>query len=709
VQQLDPDLRALQEVRDMVARAKSACEAIHRYDQKQADALCAAMAKAAASAAYDLGRLAVEETGIGRVHYKVLKNLFGAEGTWASIKDEKTVGIVRRDERNGVIEVATAAGVIAGIIPTTNPTSTAIYKALISVKGKNAIVISPHPRARRCIGETVEVMRRALERLGAPADLVCCLSNPTIESTGALMKHKDVALILATGGTGLVKAAYSSGKPAYGVGPGNVPVYVDRSADVAAAAAAITSSQSFDNATLCCSEQGIVMDKPIAKQLVTELVKRGAHVCDERETEKLARLCNRGGHMNPDVVGIDPYRIAEMAGFNVPRATTILLAHQGGIGKEWPLSIEILAPVLSLHTVDGWEEGCKACIQMLEHEGLGHTLGIHCRDQAVLDAFFLEKPANRILVNGPCSQGAVGYSTNLVPSMSLGCGPEAGNITSDNISAKHLINIKRVAYLRRDWNEIERKDHARAAGMAGSMAGDPAPRGSGLPGDPALESSAPIASSSAFSAEPQSNWRGNPPLAREERSAGASMPSHASSAATGTLRSKVQPALKSQPPQASLASSVPQASGTSPMSSGSQSSSSSRTSSVSQPLTSSHTSSGSPSSSALDKSSGSQASSATFPPSMARASSAPAQPSSHSGSGVRSPAPTFTSPISSVATATIARPSESTIARAASPYVGAAFSPSEIQVLMSHAGSGCPLGPCKGCPHHEVTTGACLA
>jgi acyl-CoA reductase-like NAD-dependent aldehyde dehydrogenase len=667
MQQLDPDLRALQEVRDMVARAKSACEAIHGYDQRQVDALCAAMAKAAASAAHDLARLAVEETGIGRVHYKVLKNLFGAEGTWASIKDEKTVGIVARDEKKGTIEVATAAGVIAGIIPTTNPTSTAIFKALISVKGKNAIVISPHPRARRCIGETVEVMRRAIERSGGPPDLLCCLSNPTIESTGALMKHKDVALILATGGTGLVKAAYSSGKPAYGVGPGNVPVYVDRSADLAAAASAIVSSQSFDNATLCCSEQGIVMDRPIVKAFLAELVKRGAHVCDERETEKLARVCNRGGHMNPDVVGLDPSRIAEMAGFTVPRATTILLAHQGGVGKEWPLSIEILAPVLSLHTVDGWRDGCSVCIQMLEHEGLGHTLGIHCKNQEVLDAFFLEKPANRILVNGPCSQGAVGYSTNLVPSMSLGCGPQAGNITSDNISAKHLVNIKRVAFLRRDWHEIERKDHARAAALAGGSADGAAPRGSGLPGDPALASSAPIASSSAFSPDAQSNWRGNPPLAREERPAGVSMmrgdaTSSGASAAMGTLRSKVEPALKSHPPGASASSSSSPGSGV-------------------------------------------RASAPTFTsassPNPATSSMSSAANAMNASSSMRATSP--------VATAALARPAEATLARAANPYVGAAFSPSEIQTLMSHAGSGCPLGPCKGCPHHEVTTGACLA
>jgi acyl-CoA reductase-like NAD-dependent aldehyde dehydrogenase len=607
---LDPDLRALQEVRDVVARAKSACEAIHGYDQARTDALCAAMAKAAASAAADLGRLAVEETGIGRVHYKVLKNLFGAEGTWASIKNEKTVGVVSRDEKNGVIEVATAAGVIAGIIPTTNPTSTAIYKALIAVKGRNAIVISPHPRARRCIGETVEVMRRAIERTGGPPDLVCSLSNPTIESTGALMKHRDVALVLATGGAGLVHAAYSSGKPAYGVGPGNVPVYVDRSADVAWAAQAITSSQSFDNATLCCSEQGVVLDKPIAAAFLAEMKRRGAYVADERETQLLGKLCNRRGGMNPDVVGIDPWKIAEMAGFSVPKHTTVLLAHQGGVGKDWPLSIEILAPLLSVHTVDGWREGCTTCIAMLEYGGLGHTLSIHAKDQAVLDAFFLEKPANRILVNGPASQGAVGYSTNLVPSMSLGCGPQAGNISSDNITARHLINIKRVAFLKRDWADTDKRDHARAAALLGGA--DPAPRGSGLPGDPAIGAASPAGASprpSPASVDVRSNWQGNPSM---------------------TPRASVQGA----PPAPATATPRPKAS-----------------------------------------------------------------------------APTFTQSTGS-ATAVLARPSAPAApspARTTSPFVGSALSPNEIQTLMQHAGAGCPLGPCKGCPHHEITTGACTA
>ncbi len=517
MQPLDLDLRALQEVRDCVERAASAQAKVAGFSQQEIDAVCQSMVKAAVAAAHDLAKLAVEETGMGRVHYKVLKNLFGAEGTWASIQHEKTVGIIARDEKKGVLEVATPAGVIAGVIPTTNPTSTAIFKALIAVKGRNAIVISPHPRARRCIGETVEVLRRAIERSGAPADLVIALSNPTIESTGALMKHRKVALILATGGSGLVNAAYSSGKPAYGVGPGNVPVYVDRSADVEAAAGGIVASQSFDNGTLCCSEQGLVLDRPIAERMLAALKKRGAHLCNEEETAKLGRRCNVNGLMCPDVVGQDPWRIAELAGFQVPKQATLLLAPQGGVGREWPLSIEILAPLLSVHFVDGWEEGCEVSLATLRYGGLGHTLGLWAKDQRVLDAWFLEKPANRIIVNGPTSEGAVGYSTNLVPSMSLGCGPQAGNITSDNISARHLVNVKRVAFPRADWESIYRADHARAA----RLSGENAPRGSGLPGDPALSRdtrgggavSQPRSPGAGETSWVASNWQGNPSLA----------------------------------------------------------------------------------------------------------------------------------------------------------------------------------------------------
>lgn len=482
---IDPDLRALQEVRDAVSRAKAAQEIAATWSQDQADHVCAAMAKAAAAAAHDLARLAVDETGIGRVHYKILKNLFGSEGVWDSIKDEQTVGFVSRDERTGLHEVATPVGVVAGIVPTTNPTSTTMYKALISVKARNAVVISPHPRSKRCIAETCEIMRRAIERAGGPPDLVVCLANPTIESTGALMKHRDVAVILSTGGSGLVRAAYSSGKPAYGVGPGNVPAYVDRTADLAKTAEAVVSSQSFDNATLCCSEQALVLDRPIASRFLAEMQARGAHVASDAERKKLEAFCNQGGHMNPDIVGIDPWRIADMAGFHVPQSTTVLLAFQDGVGRDHPLSIEILCPLLSVHVVDGWEEGCALSKKILHFGGLGHTLAVHSEDRDVLDQFFLQKPASRIVANGPSSMGAVGFSTNLVPSFSLGCGPQAGNITSDNISARHLVNIKRVAFPTTDWKERERRAHERAAAMTGAGM----PRGSMMDGDPGRRTS----------------------------------------------------------------------------------------------------------------------------------------------------------------------------------------------------------------------------
>lgn len=551
---IDPDLRALQEVRDLTERAARAQREVAHWSQAQVDAVCQAMARAGAAQAYPLAKLAVEETGIGRVHHKILKNLLGTEGAWASIQDERTVGIVKRDERTGVVEIATPVGVIAGIVPTTNPTSTALFKALISVKARNAIVISPHPRARRCIGEAVEVLRRAIERAGGPPDLVLALSNPTIESTGALMKHPKVAMILATGGSGLVQAAYSSGKPAYGVGPGNVPCYVDRSADVAAAARWVIDSQSFDNATLCCSEQGLVLDRPIAAQMLAEMQRRGAHLCNDEETRKLERLCNVRGHMNPDVVGLDPVKIAAMAGFQVPRETPVLLARQGGVGREYPLSIEILCPLLSVHEVDGWEEGCALSHAMLQYGGLGHTLGVWARDEKVLEAWFLEKPASRIVVNGPTSQGAVGYSTHFQVSMSLGCGPLAGNITSDNITARHLVNLKRAAFPRKDWETRWAEGHARAA----ALGGDSAPRGSDLSGN-ATRSRAVAPTPAAQAADARSNWRGNPPssLTPAARPAGASSAPRFTAPATPSGGSGQSPASRPAPaPRATPAASA---------------------------------------------------------------------------------------------------------------------------------------------------------
>jgi acetaldehyde dehydrogenase (acetylating) len=609
---LDPDLRALQEMRDAVNASKRASKSLASWTQEQVDALCREMVKAASAAAHDLARIAVEETGIGRVHYKVLKNVFASEGIWESIKDEKTVGILGTNDRTGVTEIGTASGVIACIVPTTNPTSTAIGKALIAIKGRNAAVISPHPRAKRCIVETVEVLRRAIERAGGPADLVTVLANPTIESTGALMRHKNVAMILATGGSAMVHAAYSSGKPAYGVGPGNVPVYVDRSADIAEAAKWIVASQSFDNATLCCSEQAIVVDAPVREKLLAELKKRGAHLANAAERKQLEGFCNKGGSMNADIVGLDPWRVAEASGFHVPRSTTVLLADQDGVGKCSPLSIEILCPLLSVHTVDGWEEGCDVSMKILYNNGLGHTCGLWARDNEIINAWAMQKPASRIIVNGPTSQGSVGYSTGLTPSMSLGCGALAGNITSENITARHLLNVKRLAPPTRDWADRYVKDMARAS----ELTGDRAPRGSGLPGDPAM--GADMGGRRDQVSAQASNWMGN--SSRAENPAPAPTPSPAPAPRAPVFTGR------------------------------------------------------------LDSSAPRPGSSPRFVPAAAAARPVPS-----------------------------ANPIGQMRQGSASAQTGKALSATEIAGILATAGAGCPMGPCGGCPHSDVSTGACNA
>jgi acetaldehyde dehydrogenase (acetylating) len=660
VSRIDPDLRALQEVRDCATRARAAQKVLAGYSQAEVDRLCKAVADAGASAAKDLSRLAVEETGIGKLHYKILKTLFGTVATWDSIKDEKTVGIVMRDKQRGLVEVATPVGVVACIVPTTNPTSTTFNKSLLALKGRNAAIISPHPRARRTIAECVSVARDAIERVGGPPEALQVLTNPTIESTGALMKHPYVDMILATGGTGLVKAAYSSGKPAYGVGPGNVPCYIDRSADIDAAARGIIASQSFDNGTFCCSEQGLVVDRPILGQLMKALQGRGAHLCNEAEVKKLEVYCLRGGHMNADVVGLDPSVIAERSGFSVPKDTTLLMAPQNGVGPQAPLAVEILCPLVSLHAVENWEEGCKISLAMLHADGLGHTVAVWARDERVLEAWMLEKPANRIIVNGPSSMGAVGYSTNLAVSVSLGCGPQAGNITSDNITAKHLVNIKRVAFPRDDWEAMELRDHRRAS----ELSGDTAPRGSGLPGDPGvrlgkslMQGQMPGLGGGVPDAAVASNWRGNPSVDVASLAAGGSASSVSSA---GNVASSNPPAPRSG---AGIQSKVGIASKSAP-SFTEAGASRTRASIVASP--------------------------APFRPGDGGLAQAPVQ--------VPRPSPGSDAPRVSAAGASAAR-----------SYTGHALSTDEIEGILAQAGASCPLGPCQGCPHHDVRSGACGA
>jgi acetaldehyde dehydrogenase (acetylating) len=444
----DADLLSIQESRELARRAHDAFKIYRKFDQARVDRITLAMVEAGVRAAGSLGRLAVDETGIGVAASKKLKNLFSTQGVWEDIKDLKTCGVVYRDDARGFSQIAEPYGVVLAIVPTTNPTSTALFKAIIAAKTRNAIVVSPHPRATRCIAESVRVVRDAAERAGAPPGLISCMERPTIEGTQAAMRDRNVDLILATGGPDLVRAAYSAGKPAYGVGPGNVPVYIDRSADPRLAARGVVASQTFDNGTICASEQSLVIDAPIRDRVLAEFKAAGAYWVKHGSDEKraLERVVAKGGRMNPDVVGQYPVKIAKMAGFSIPDQTTVLLVEEVGIGKDYPLSLEKLCPLLTVYGVDGWRQGCERSIEVLAFGGLGHTLGIYAQDDKVIAAFAEEKPSHRVIVNGPTSQGAVGFSTHLRPSMTLGCGAFGNNITSDNVSAQNLILMKHVGH-----------------------------------------------------------------------------------------------------------------------------------------------------------------------------------------------------------------------------------------------------------------------
>jgi acetaldehyde dehydrogenase (acetylating) len=448
---VDKDLQSVQEARTLLKAAHEAWTRFEQFTEDQVERILLDMSKAAIAHAEPLAKIAVEETGYGTVEHKTLKNLFCADEVYRAIRPMKTVGIVNDDKEKKVFEVASPIGVIAAIIPSTNPTSTTIYKALIALKGRNAIVFSPHPSATRCIGETATLLAAAAEGAGAPPGVISCMKVSTMEGTQELMKHPLAALILATGGTGLVRAAYSAGKPAFGVGPGNVPTYVEKTADVNKAVRDILTGKCFDNGTLCSSEQSIICDEAVKDSVIDQLRKQGAHVCSPQEKEKLERIIQTPRRtLNTAIVGKSAVRIAEIAGFSVPTGTRALVAHADGVGLEYPISMEKLSPTLGFYTVKDWQEGCTKCIEILNFGGLGHTLSLHTKDEEVVRQFGLRKPAFRICVNTPAALGAVGYTTNLFPSMTLGCGAAGGNITSDNISPLHLINLKRVAYGVRD-------------------------------------------------------------------------------------------------------------------------------------------------------------------------------------------------------------------------------------------------------------------
>ncbi len=443
----DRDLASISEARALARAARQAQSALAELTQQQIDAIVTAMADAVTPHAEALARLAVEETGYGVVADKVQKNLFGSQQVYEFIRPMKTVGVVGRDEKRRIIEIADPFGVVAAIVPSTNPTSTAIYKILISLKARCAIVISPHPAAARCITRVAEIMAEAAARAGAPAGSIGWMKTVTLEGTQELMKAREVSVILATGGMGLVRAAYSAGKPAYGVGPGNAPCYVERSADLKKAVSDIVIGKTFDHGVLCSSPNSVVVDEPVAEEVRREFVAQGAHFLNSAEQEALAQALVTPQRLpNPALVGKSAVLIAKQIGVSVPENTRVLIAPLAGVGRDYPLSIEKLCPVLSYYVVRDWREGCERCIEILRYGGMGHTMSIHSTNEDVILQFGLKKPAYRICVNTPTSHGSIGLTTGLDPAMTLGCGGWGGNITSDNISPRHLLNLKRLAY-----------------------------------------------------------------------------------------------------------------------------------------------------------------------------------------------------------------------------------------------------------------------
>ena len=445
--QTDKDLASIAEARALARTARQAQPLLAELSQEQIDQIVTAMAGAVTPHAESLARLAVEETGFGVVEDKIQKNLFGSKQVYEFIRPMRTVGVIGRLEDKKVVEIAEPFGVVAAIVPSTNPTSTAIYKVLIALKARCPIVISPHPSATRCITRTVELMAEAAIRAGVPDGSIGWMKTVTLEGTQELMKAREVAVILATGGMGLVRAAYSAGKPAYGVGPGNAPCYIERSADLPKAASDIMIGKTFDNGLLCSSPNSVVVDEAVAEDTRRQFQSLGAYFMNDAEADALAKVLVTSQRLpNPSLVGRPASVVAEHAGLKVPDGTKVLIAPLNGVGRDYPLSIEKLCPVLSWYVVGDWRQGCERCIEILRYGGMGHTMAIHSENQDVILQFGLRKPAFRICVNTPTTHGSIGLTTGLDPAMTLGCGGWGGNITSDNISPRHLLNIKRLAY-----------------------------------------------------------------------------------------------------------------------------------------------------------------------------------------------------------------------------------------------------------------------
>lgn len=443
---LDYDLCSIQEARHVAQKARQAQKLFAQFSQEEVDRIVKAMALAGEANAEWLARMAADETKFGVFEDKITKNIFASRHVYEYIKDMQTVGVIREDKISKVAEIAAPVGVVMGIVPSTNPTSTVIYKCLIAIKSRNAMVISPHPSAARCTYAAAQVMHEAAVQAGAPEGIIGSLNKITMQATDTLMKSNDIDVILATGGSAMVKAAYSSGKPAFGVGPGNVPAFIERSADIPHAVKCIMDSKTFDNGTICASEQAVVVEEAVRDQVVEELKRQGAYFMTEQETRQVSQHLFTPRGMNPSFVGRTALVVAEKAGLKVPAGTRVLVGEQAGVGKNYPLSHEKLTTVLGFYVEKDWHAACQRCMQLLEEEGIGHSLVIHSQNEEVIREFALKKPVFRILVNTPSALGGIGYTTGLAPALTLGCGTWGGSSTSDNVTPLHLINIKRLAY-----------------------------------------------------------------------------------------------------------------------------------------------------------------------------------------------------------------------------------------------------------------------
>lgn len=456
MQLYDKDLLSVQEVRELVEKAKAAQEELSQKSQAEVDAIVKSIAYAGVRNAKRLAKLAHEETGFGIEADKVIKNIFGSRDVYEHIKDMKTIGELGYDEEKKVRTIAVPVGVIAGLIPSTNPTSTAFYKSEISIKAGNAIVFSPHPNARNCILEAVKVIRQAIAEAGGNENLVSCITIPTIQATDNLMKHPDVALILATGGSAMVRAAYSSGTPAIGVGPGNGPAYIEKTADLPLAVKRIMDSKTFDNGTICASEQSVVCDKDMEDAVRAEMEKQGAYFLTDEQIAKLGKFILRAnGTMNPMIVGKSAQVIADLAGIDIPAGTKVLVAKETGIGRGHPYSNEKLAPILAFYTADDYKEICRLVQDILHYEGAGHTFSMHTKDPEMVNYFAMRVPASRIIVNTPSALGGIGGTTGLMPALTLGCGAIGGSATSENVGPMNLLNKRHVAEGLLELDEIK--------------------------------------------------------------------------------------------------------------------------------------------------------------------------------------------------------------------------------------------------------------